>query len=111
MKLAFPLEDKVEKKMGVPAIIIFPHTIKPLDVEEVASTLRNHDQVVVLEEHVPHGGLGSSVKEIAGDTQASCDLPIFSLKDEFINCYESHQDLLKRHGFICSISSEKLGLA
>ena len=111
MKLAFPLEDKVEKKMGVPAIIIFPHTIKPLDVEGVASTLRNHDQVVVLQEHVPHGGLGSRVKEIAWDTQASCDLPIFSLKDEFINCYESHQDLLKRHGFICSISSEKLGLA
>jgi transketolase len=74
------------------------HTIKPLDKDSVQNILESHDQVAVIEEHVPHGGLGSRVKEIAWDKMAKCRLDCFSLKDEFIHFYGNHQELLERHG-------------
>ena len=66
--------------------------------EGVGQLLMTHKQVAVLEEHVPHGGLGSRVKEIAWDTKANCRLDTFSLKDEFIHCYGTHEELLSAHG-------------
>ena len=55
-------------------------------------------QVIVIEEMVPHGGLGSRVKEIAWDRRATCRLDTFSLQDEFHHVYGSHEDLLAAHG-------------
>ncbi|MHB8422999.1 MAG: transketolase family protein [Leptospirales bacterium] len=110
VKLAISLSDRIKEKTGDSATVISAHTIKPLDIEGVASVLKTHRKVVVLEEHVPHGGLGSRVKEVAWDTRASCDLRTFSLQDSFIHCYGSHQDLLDRHGFNISTVSESLGL-
>ena len=59
-----------------------------------------------MEEHVPHGGLGSRVKEIAWDIKATCDVATYALKDEFIHTYGTHEELLKAHGLakedICS---------
>ena len=54
--------------------------------------------ILNIEEGVPHGGLGSRVKEIAWDTGADCDLKTFSLKDDFIHCYGDHGELLYAHG-------------
>ena len=42
--------------------------------------------------------LGSRVKEIAWETRADCRLEAYSLKDEFIHCYGSHEDILAAHG-------------
>ena len=74
------------------------HTIKPLDRAGIEQVLAAHKQVAVIEEHVPHGGLGSRVKEIAWESRAKCRLETFSLKDEFIHCYGSHDELLDAHG-------------
>jgi transketolase len=74
------------------------HTIKPLDRAGIANILRTHKQVAVIEEHVPHGGLGSRAKEIAWDERATCRLDCFSLQDEFIHCYGDHEELLAAHG-------------
>ena len=38
------------------------------------------------------------VKELAWDTDASCRLDTFTLKDAFIHCYGSHDDILDAHG-------------
>jgi transketolase len=78
--------------------LISVHTIKPLDRDSISQTLNNHKKTVVIEEHVPHGGLSSRVKEIAWDNGAKCEIYCFSLKDKFIHCYGSHQDLLMKHG-------------
>lgn len=110
VKLSLDLADIYREKVGDHATVISAHTIKPLDCDGIAATLRNHKQVVVIEEHVPHGGLGSRVKEIAWDIHADCDLKTFSLKDEFIHCYGSHQDLLDRHGLTLSKIGTSLGL-
>ncbi len=83
------------------------HTIKPLDTEGIQKILATHNQIAVIEEHVPHGGLGSRVKEIAWEMKANCSLKCFSLKDEFIHFYGNHLELLSKHGLdIESISEE-----
>ena len=83
---------------GKSVSVLSCHTIKPLDRAGVVQALAAHNHVAVIEEHVPHGGLGSRVKEIAWDNRASCRLDTFSLKDEFIHCYGSHDELLAAHG-------------
>jgi transketolase len=73
-------------------------TIKPLDIEGLTAILESHEHVVVMEEHAPQGGLASLTKQLAWDTRADCRLDTFTLKDEFIHCYGSHNDLLNAHG-------------
>lgn len=82
---------------GKSVSLISVHTIKPLDRAGVSQVLQNHKNVIVIEEHVPHGGLGSRVKEIAWDIKALCKIDCFSLKDEFIHSYGSYQELLDEH--------------
>jgi transketolase len=86
------------KEKGKSVSVVSVHTVKPLDVEGIAGALARHKQVIVIEEMVPHGGLGSRVKEIAWDRQATCRLDAFSLQDAFHHVYGSHGDLLAAHG-------------
>lgn len=104
--MANEIADRLEAR-GKSASVLSCHTIKPLDAEGVAEVLANHDQVAVIEEHVPHGGLGSRVKEIAWDRSASCRLDCFSLQDAFIHFYGDHAGLLDVHG----LSPEKITAA
>jgi transketolase len=90
--------------------VISAHTIKPLDCDGVARVLSSHSRVVVLEEHVPHGGLGSRVKEVAWDIKASCDLRVWSLKDQFLHVYGSHADMYAAHGLDIEHVAAGLGL-
>lgn len=97
LAMAFDIAKQLEEQ-GKSVSVLSCHTIKPLDQEGIRQVLANHDQVAVVEEHVPHGGLGSRVKEIAWDMGARCRLDCFSLKDEFIHFYGSHSELLEVHG-------------
>lgn len=108
--MALKLSDRIAAETGEPATVISAHTIKPLDKEGVARVLHSYARVVVIEEHVPHGGLGSRVKEVAWDTAAPCRLHTFSLKDEFIHCYGNHQDVLESHGLSIGAISAALDL-
>jgi transketolase len=54
--------------------------------------------VLVIEEHVEQGGLGSQVKQIAWDSHARCRLNTFSLKNSFLHVYGSHDDVRRAHG-------------
>lgn len=80
------------------------HTLKPLDTEGIANLLRRHKRVIVVEEHAPQGGLAPQTKQIAWDIRAECDLHTFTLKDEFVHCYGSHEDILAAHG----LSTERI---
>lgn len=95
------MAKKVAAKLeasGKSVSVLSCHTIKPLDRAGVEQVLASHKCVAVIEEHVPHGGLGSRVKEIAWDSRATCHLETFSLKDEFIHCYGTYDELLHAHG-------------
>lgn len=105
------LANKVAAKLeasGKSVSVLSCHTIKPLDRAGVEQVLGSHKHVAVIEEHVPHGGLGSRVKEIAWDCKAGCRLDTFSLKDDFIHCYGTHDELLNAHGLSVESVLEKL---
>ncbi len=89
---------KLIEARGRSVSVVSVHTLKPLDASGIREVLGSHRSVIVLEEHVPHGGLGSRVKEIAWDAGARCRVQTVSLKDEFIHFYGSHPELLARHG-------------
>ena len=95
---------------GKSVSVISCHTIKPLDHGGVVDVLKNHDHVAVVEEHVPHGGLSSRVKELAWENQAKCKLSTFTLKDEFIHCYGTHDELLAAHGISPDVIFNKLNV-
>jgi len=97
MKMADEVATALEAK-GTSVSLISAHTLKPLDTDGVAETLARHKRVIVIEETMPHGGLGSRVKEIAWNTRATCQIDHFSLEDAFHHVYGSHADLLARHG-------------
>jgi len=78
--------------------LISAHTLKPLDREGIAAALAQHRHVVVIEEHVPQGGLASRVKQIAWDIGAACRLDTFTLQDAFIHNYGTTNELLAAHG-------------
>ncbi|MDP4025874.1 transketolase C-terminal domain-containing protein [Methylobacterium sp. NEAU 140] len=92
------IADRMESCHGLSPTVINVSTLKPLDLDGIAKVLRSHEEVVVVEEHVPRGGLASYVKELAWDIRASCALKCFTLKDEFLHVYGAHEDLLSAHG-------------
>lgn len=109
MKVAAGLIERFEKA-GKSVSLVSVHTLKPLDREGITAALTVHKHVVVIEECVPRGGLAGLVKEIAWDRRAACSLDTFTLRDEFIHNYGSHNDLLAAHGLDLHTISTKLGL-
>jgi len=97
LKLGKELAQKFEAK-GESVSLVSVHTVKPLDTAGIATALKSHKRVVVIEEMVPRGGLCSQVKVIAWDTKASCHLDTFALQDAFIHNYGTHAELLAAHG-------------
>ncbi|MBS29100.1 MAG: transketolase [Alphaproteobacteria bacterium] len=97
-KRAFELAERLETEHGQSVSVVSAHTIKPLDDTGVREALHRHKQVVVLEEHVPHGGLSSRVKEIAWDSKALCGLHSFTLGDRFRHFYGTYDELLDENG-------------
>lgn len=97
MKLAVQVAEKLQAA-GKSVSIISCHTLKPIDRAGIEQALRTHKQVIVIEEHAPQGGLAPQAKQIAWDTGAQCLLHTFTLRDEFIHNYGSHDDLLAAHG-------------
>lgn len=80
------------------------HTLKPIDVQGIQSIFSRYKKVMTVEEHVPHGGMSSRVKEIAWDGRYQGHLISMTLKDEFIHCYGSHEEILEAH----DMSKEKI---
>ncbi len=97
MGMAKRIADSLRERGSSVSLIACP-TLKPLDRDGLADVLRRHRQVIVIEEHAPQGGLASQTKQIAWDIGAGCRLDTFTLKDEFVHCYGSHEDILARHG-------------
>jgi len=113
MKQAFGVADRFAKR-GVEAAIYSVHTIKPLDRVAIARILRSHSRVVVIEECAFNGGLAMNVQQIAWQERsdcAGCALETFTLKDKFIHCYGSYEDLLAAHGLSIELISRRLGLS
>ena len=81
---------------GVRARVIDMHTVKPIDTQAIAAAAKETGCLVVAEEHLPHGGLGSAVAEAVARTHP---VPV-----EFVNVGDRYaesgdaQGLLDKYG-------------
>ncbi len=110
MKQAFEVAERFEAA-GKTAAVVSVHTLKPLDREGLALVLQNYRQVVVIEECAPNGSLSMQTKALAWETQARCQLTTFTLRDAFVHCYGSHEELLAEHGLSAAKICGRLGLS
>lgn len=60
-------------KKGIQADVLHIHTIKPIDVEAIATSAAKTKRVVTIEEHSIIGGLGSAVAEVLSE---HCPVPL-----------------------------------
>ncbi len=108
-KMAMALADRLAAR-GKSVSVVSVHTVKPLDCEGIIAALSGHRHVIVIEEHVPQGGLAPQTKQIAWDIHAECRLDTFTLQDHFIHNYGSHDDLLAAHGLSIAKIAQRIGL-
>jgi transketolase len=97
MKMAAEVARGLEAT-GRSVSLVSCHTLKPLDHEGLAELMATHAEVVVVEEHSEIGGLAAQMKVLAYERGSRCDLRTFSLRDEFIHVFGSHEDVLAAHG-------------
>ena len=96
-KMAAAIADRLQAQ-GKSVSLVSVHTLKPLDRAGIVEALQRHKHVIVIEEHAPQGGLAPQTKQLAWDSKATCRLDVFTLQDQFIHNYGSHDDLLAAHG-------------
>jgi transketolase len=67
---------------GVQARVLDVHTVKPIDAGALAAASRETGAIVVAEEHLAHGGLGSAVAMVVAAEQP-CPMAFVNLGDTF----------------------------
>lgn len=81
---------------GFEARVIDMHTIRPLDVEAIASAARDTGAIVCAEEHLLQGGLGSNVARIAAE-HYPVPMRFVGLKDVYVDSGDPWDLLRKYH--------------
>lgn len=84
------------EKDGVSVRVLDIHTVKPLDVEAVSRAAQETGRIVVAEEHLAHGGLGSVVAQAVTQTHP-VPMRFVNLGDQFAES-GSPADLLEKYG-------------
>jgi transketolase len=81
-------------KQGIQARVLDMHTIKPLDEAAVLAAAKETGRIVVAEEHLLHGGLGSAV---AMSTAKQCPVPMrfVGINDTFAESGKPEELLVK----------------
>jgi transketolase len=81
---------------GKQARVLDMHTVKPLDDAAVLAAARETGRIVVAEEHLLHGGLGSAVA-MSVARQHPVPMRFVALKDTFAESGKP-EELLKKYG-------------
>ena len=102
LKKAFEIENKLKNTFSIS--IVSNHSLKPLDKSGLKKICKKYKMIVIIEEHVYHGGLSEKIKNLAFDSSINTKIISFNLKDEFIHSYGSYEDILNKHG----ISNKKI---
>jgi transketolase len=107
MKIALEVADSLVAD-GLSVSVLSAHTLKPLDTDGIGEAVNSHDRIVVIEEMVPNGSLGSKVEQIAWRTGAKSHIDSFTLKDAFLHSYGSYESVLAAHGLSSAAILSKL---
>ncbi len=97
ISMSFEVKNKLKEK-NINSSIYSCHTIKPLDEEGVLKILKSFKKIIVMEEHVPNGGLKDKILSLAFKNKIKSDIKTFTLKDKFIHFYGTYSELLEVHG-------------
>ncbi|HXK49485.1 MAG TPA: transketolase C-terminal domain-containing protein [Clostridiales bacterium] len=98
--------DKLEKT-GFDIEIINVHTIKPLDINCLAESVRKTGKLIVVDEHQIHGGLGSAVFEALALENIQYKAGIIAVNDTFLT--SGHPgELMEKYGFSSDSIVEKI---
>jgi transketolase len=83
-------------QQGIRARVLDMHTVKPVDHEAIVQAARQTARIVVAEEHLKHGGLGSAVAQVVVE---HCPVPMrfVALNDTYAES-GSPEDLLRKYG-------------
>lgn len=103
IKKAFEVKDMLTSNR-IASEIYSCHTLKPFDYKGLKKIFKKFKLIVVIEDHSKIGGLNSIVKMSAYENGYRGKIFSYSLKDKFIHCYGSQDDLLDKHG----INSKKI---
>ena len=101
LKKAFEISSDLKK---IKPSIYSCHTIKPLDYARLKKIFNNYKKIFIIEEQVESGGLAEEIKSFAFSNSYNGKIINFNLKDKFIHCYGSYEELLDKHG----MSSKKI---
>lgn len=97
-------------EQGVSARVLDMHTVKPIDVSAVTGAAIETNGIVVAEEHLHHGGLGSVVASTV-TTHSPCRMDFVDLDDTFAKSGPG-DELLQEFGLSSDRIVEKaMGLA
>lgn len=83
-------------KSGIQARVLDMHTVKPVDDAAILAAARETGRIVVAEEHLLHGGLGSQVA-LSVARQQPVPMRFVALKDTFAESGKPEQ-LLEKYG-------------
>lgn len=101
LKKAFEICNTLKK---IKPSIYSCHTIKPLDYARLNKIFNNYKKIFIIEEQVESGSLAEEIKSFAFSNGFKGKIINFNLKDNFIHCYGSYEELLDKHG----MSSKKI---
>ena len=97
ISMADEVKQKLKSKNINPSLYSC-HTIKPFDETGIAKILNSYKKIIIMEEHVPNGGLSDKVLSLAYKIKSKAIIKNFTLKDKFIHFYGTHAELLEKHG-------------
>ncbi len=83
-------------KQGIDCRVINMHTLKPLDEEAIVRAASGTGAIVVAEEHLAHGGLGSRVAQVVA-REKPVPMEFVNLKDTYALSGKA-EELLQRYG-------------
>jgi transketolase len=105
------MADEVVNKLkgkDINAALYSCHTIKPLDKDGIGKILKKYKNIIIMEEHVPNGGLSDKIKSLAYELNSKSKISCFTLKDEFIKFYGTYAELLEKHGLSSDIVAKSI---
>ena len=93
IRIAFEIKKRIKEEIGIYSV----HTLKPIDHKTIKKIMKNYKIIITLEDHSVVGGLSDLVQIEAYKNNYRGKLILNSLKDEFLYCYGTHDDLLNKH--------------
>jgi transketolase len=89
------------EEIGLSVRVLDMHTVKPLDVAAVSKAARETGAIVVAEEHLHHGGLGSAVAQAVCGTHP-VPMEFVNVGDEYAESGDP-QGLLDKYGLTADV--------